>query len=173
MKLKELDRLLSLIFPGDILTGRREYILYEGGIAGNFLNLCWDSENLLCFSNQEAIETFKEALKLKSDFIDAYKSLGQAYRYSKSMFSCFYFPTACYLSITLALATRQITFHFVSLVFLLPLSRELGDFESAIESFQKALMLDQNHIQSLQLRGMMLYHHGSLQEAIGNFKVPM
>lgn len=31
---------------------------------------------------QEAIETFKEALKLKSDFIDAYKSLGQAYRYS-------------------------------------------------------------------------------------------
>lgn len=40
-----------------------------------------------------------------------------------------------------------------------------------MESFQKALMLDQNHIQSLQLRGMMLYHHGSLQEAIGNFKV--
>lgn len=30
--------------------------------------------------HQEAIETFKEALKLKSDFIDAYKSLGQAYR---------------------------------------------------------------------------------------------
>uniref|UniRef100_A0A668AAF4 Tetratricopeptide repeat domain 13 n=1 Tax=Myripristis murdjan TaxID=586833 RepID=A0A668AAF4_9TELE len=29
---------------------------------------------------QEAIDTFKEALKLKSDFIDAYKSLGQAYR---------------------------------------------------------------------------------------------
>lgn len=56
-------------------------------------------------------------------------------------------------------------------VSLLPLSRELGDFESAMESFQKALMLNQNHIQSLQLRGMMLYHHGSLQEAIGNFKV--
>uniref|UniRef100_A0A672N2D2 Uncharacterized protein n=1 Tax=Sinocyclocheilus grahami TaxID=75366 RepID=A0A672N2D2_SINGR len=37
-------------------------------------------------------------------------------------------------------------------------------------SFQKALLLDQNHIQSLQLRGMMLYHHGSLQEAIGSFK---
>lgn len=51
------------------------------------------------------------------------------------------------------------------------LFRELGDFESAMESFQKALLLDQNHIQSLQLRGMMLYHHGSLQEAIGNFKV--
>uniref|UniRef100_A0A665V0J2 Tetratricopeptide repeat domain 13 n=1 Tax=Echeneis naucrates TaxID=173247 RepID=A0A665V0J2_ECHNA len=49
-------------------------------------------------------------------------------------------------------------------------SQELGDFESAMESFQKALMLNQNHIQSLQLRGMMLYHHGSLQEAIGNFK---
>uniref|UniRef100_A0A8C7G141 Tetratricopeptide repeat domain 13 n=1 Tax=Oncorhynchus kisutch TaxID=8019 RepID=A0A8C7G141_ONCKI len=31
-------------------------------------------------SLQEAIETFKEALKFKSDFIDAYKSLGQAYR---------------------------------------------------------------------------------------------
>uniref|UniRef100_A0AAR2LLA4 Tetratricopeptide repeat domain 13 n=1 Tax=Pygocentrus nattereri TaxID=42514 RepID=A0AAR2LLA4_PYGNA len=29
---------------------------------------------------QEAIETFKEALKLKSDFIDAHKSLAQAYR---------------------------------------------------------------------------------------------
>lgn len=57
------------------------------------------------------------------------------------------------------------------LVSLFPLSRELGDFESAMESFQKALMLNQNHIQSLQLRGMMLYHHGSLQEAIGNFKV--
>lgn len=51
------------------------------------------------------------------------------------------------------------------------LFRELGDFENAMESFQKALLLDQNHIQSLQLRGMMLYHHGSLQEAIGNFKV--
>lgn len=62
-----------------------------------------------------------------------------------------------------------------ALVFVLPFwccGRELGDFESAMESFQKALMLDQNHIQSLQLRGMMLYHHGSLQEAIGNFKVP-
>lgn len=31
--------------------------------------------------HQEAIETFKETLKLKPDFIDAYKSLGQAYRY--------------------------------------------------------------------------------------------
>ena len=51
------------------------------------------------------------------------------------------------------------------------LCRELGDFEAAMESFQKALMLNQNHIQSLQLRGMMLYHHGSLREAIGNFKV--
>lgn len=40
-----------------------------------------------------------------------------------------------------------------------------------MECFQKALMLNQNHIQSLQLRGMMLYHHGSLQEAVGNFKV--
>ncbi|XP_069091131.1 tetratricopeptide repeat protein 13 isoform X1 [Pleurodeles waltl] len=29
---------------------------------------------------KEAIETFKEALKQKADFIDAYKSLGQAYR---------------------------------------------------------------------------------------------
>ncbi|KAK1170738.1 tetratricopeptide repeat protein 13 [Acipenser oxyrinchus oxyrinchus] len=29
---------------------------------------------------KEAIEIFKEALKLKTDFIDAYKSLGQAYR---------------------------------------------------------------------------------------------
>lgn len=31
-------------------------------------------------SLQEAIESFKEALKQKADFIDAYKSLGQAYR---------------------------------------------------------------------------------------------
>lgn len=51
--------------------------------------------------------------------------------------------------------------------------RELGDFEQAMESFQKALLLNQNHIQSLQLRGMMLYHHGSLQEAIGNFKASL
>lgn len=44
---------------------------------------CCDSMNRChVFSHQEAIETFKEALKLKSDFIDAYKSLGQAYRYS-------------------------------------------------------------------------------------------
>lgn len=42
------------------------------------LALC---EKVVVFLQQEAIETFKEALKLKSDFIDAYKSLGQAYRY--------------------------------------------------------------------------------------------
>ncbi|KAM9613199.1 tetratricopeptide repeat protein 13 isoform 3-T3 [Trichechus inunguis] len=77
---------------------------------------------------KEAIESFKEALKQKVDFIDAYKSLGQAYR-------------------------------------------ELGNFEAATESFQKALLLNQNHVQTLQLRGMMLYHHGSLQEALKNFKL--
>lgn len=49
--------------------------------------------------------------------------------------------------------------------------RELGNFEAATESFQKALLLNQNHVQTLQLRGMMLYHHGSLQEALKNFKV--
>uniref|UniRef100_A0A8C2QEI1 Tetratricopeptide repeat domain 13 n=1 Tax=Cricetulus griseus TaxID=10029 RepID=A0A8C2QEI1_CRIGR len=48
--------------------------------------------------------------------------------------------------------------------------RELGNFEAATESFQKALLLNQNHVQTLQLRGMMLYHHGSLQEALKNFK---
>lgn len=32
------------------------------------------------YYSQEAIEAFKEALKQKVDFIDAYKSLGQAYR---------------------------------------------------------------------------------------------
>ncbi|XP_048457328.1 tetratricopeptide repeat protein 13 [Rhincodon typus] len=76
---------------------------------------------------KEAIDTFKDAIKLKTDFTDAYRSLGQAYR-------------------------------------------ELGDFEAAMESFQKALILNQNHIQSLQLRGMMLYHHGSLQDALKDFK---
>lgn len=49
--------------------------------------------------------------------------------------------------------------------------RELGNFEAATESFQKALLLNQNHVQTLQLRGLMLYHHGSLQEALKNFKV--
>ncbi|XP_075604779.1 tetratricopeptide repeat protein 13 isoform X5 [Balearica regulorum gibbericeps] len=34
----------------------------------------------LYFISEEAIESFKEALKQKADFIDAYKSLGQAYR---------------------------------------------------------------------------------------------
>uniref|UniRef100_A0A8D1EUN7 Tetratricopeptide repeat domain 13 n=1 Tax=Sus scrofa TaxID=9823 RepID=A0A8D1EUN7_PIG len=48
--------------------------------------------------------------------------------------------------------------------------RELGNFEAATESFQKALLLNQNHVQTLQLRGVMLYHHGSLQEALKNFK---
>ncbi|XP_023556640.1 tetratricopeptide repeat protein 13 isoform X6 [Octodon degus] len=48
--------------------------------------------------------------------------------------------------------------------------RELGNFEAATESFQKALLLNQNHVQTLQLRGMMLYHHGSLPEALKNFK---
>ncbi|KAM5163778.1 LOW QUALITY PROTEIN: tetratricopeptide repeat protein 13 [Mantella aurantiaca] len=48
--------------------------------------------------------------------------------------------------------------------------RELGNFEAAMENFQKALMLNQNHVQTLQLRGIMLYHHGSLQEALANFK---
>ncbi|XP_043551346.1 tetratricopeptide repeat protein 13 isoform X1 [Chiloscyllium plagiosum] len=76
---------------------------------------------------KEAIDTFKDAIKLKTDFTDAYRSLGQAYR-------------------------------------------ELGDFEAAMESFQKALILNQNHIQSLQLRGMMLYHHGSVQDALTDFK---
>lgn len=49
--------------------------------------------------------------------------------------------------------------------------RELGNFEAATENFQKALLLNQNHVQTLQLRGMMLYHHGSLHEALNNFKV--
>lgn len=106
---------------------------------------------------QEAIETFKEALKLKSDFIDAYKSLGQAYRFSDFLLS--------FLKKNIHISRP------VSLFFLCCLRRELGDFDAAMESFQKALMLNQNHIQSLQLRGMMLYHHGSLQEAISNFKV--
>nr|KAF6400120.1 tetratricopeptide repeat domain 13 [Molossus molossus] len=48
--------------------------------------------------------------------------------------------------------------------------RELGNFEAATESFQKALLLNQNHVQTLQLRGTMLYHHGSLQEALKHFK---
>lgn len=48
---------------------------------------------LFVFPRQEAIETFKEALKLKSDFIDAYKSLGQAYRYSKSVVFTVYFTS--------------------------------------------------------------------------------
>lgn len=37
-------------------------------------------KKMLFLCTQEAIETFKEALKLKSDFIDAHKSLAQAYR---------------------------------------------------------------------------------------------
>lgn len=49
--------------------------------------------------------------------------------------------------------------------------RELGNFDAATESFQKALLLNQNHVQTLQLKGMMLYHHGSLDEALKNFKV--
>jgi hypothetical protein len=28
-------------------------------------------------------------------------------------------------------------------------------------------------VQTLQLRGLMLYHHGSLQEALKNFKVSL
>lgn len=49
--------------------------------------------------------------------------------------------------------------------------RELGNFAAATENFQKALLLNQNHVQTLQLKGMMLYHHGSLDEALKNFKV--
>jgi len=97
---------------------------------------------------------FKEALKLKPDFIDAYKSLGQAYRCG-------------FMILTVRLCKCSLGANYLCVC----VFRELGDFENAMESFQKALLLDQNHIQSLQLRGMMLYHHGSLQEAIGNFKV--
>lgn len=111
-----------------------------------------DCTQISFFCTQEAIEVFKEALKLKSDFIDAYKSLGQAYRWD---------TTDDHMMIMFMDGA-----HVCGCVF-----RELGDFENAMDSFQKALLLDQNHIQSLQLRGMMLYHHGSLQEAIGNFKV--
>lgn len=137
------------------------------------------------FSHQEAIETFKEALKLKSDFIDAYKSLGQAYRYSSPVVLFTWAELTVYISVDennmslLFMELRVLPLpcfgNKIPTVALLPSIvppfRELGDFESAMESFQKALMLNQNHIQSLQLRGMMLYHHGSLQEAIGNFKV--
>lgn len=49
--------------------------------------------------------------------------------------------------------------------------RELGNFEAAAESFQKVLLLDRNHVQALQLRGVLLYRHGSLREALGSFKV--
>lgn len=50
-------------------------------LVSSLMKGCW------VFCRQEAIETFKEALKLKSDFIDAYKSLGQAYRYSHICYS--------------------------------------------------------------------------------------
>lgn len=61
--------------------------------------------------------------------------------------------------------TVAFTFH------VLESPRELGNFDAATESFQKALLLNQNHVQTLQLKGMMLYHHGSLDEALKNFKV--
>ncbi|TRY81312.1 hypothetical protein DNTS_005240 [Danionella cerebrum] len=87
----------------------------------------------------EAIEVFKEALKLKPDFIDAYKSLGQAYSPVTNVSQC----------------TILLGLH--------------GFVPPPLEGFDCSY--NQNHIQSLQLRGMMLYHHGSLQEAVGNFKL--
>lgn len=67
------------------------------------------------FLYQEAIETFKEALKLKSDFIDAYKSLGQAYRYKHSA-ACFLTPcinAGCHFDIGYLAKYQQLLFLFL------------------------------------------------------------
>lgn len=64
-----------------------------------------------------------------------------------------------------------VTFYILPASYLMESLRELGNFDAATESFQKALLLNQNHVQTLQLKGMMLYHHGSLDEALKNFKV--
>lgn len=72
-------------------------------------------ERLLFFLYQEAIETFKEALKLKSDFIDAYKSLGQAYRYRHSA-ACFLAPclnAGCHFDIGYLAKYQQLLFLFL------------------------------------------------------------
>ena len=68
----------------------------------------------------------------------------------------------------------NILFHCWFLLYIyyfLAFIRELGNFEAAAENFQKALMLNQNHVQTIQLGGMLLYHHGNLDEALKNFKV--
>ncbi|TSL47534.1 Tetratricopeptide repeat protein 13 [Bagarius yarrelli] len=69
-------------------------------------------------------------------------------------------------------------------------AEKILDYVAAMDDFQQSLELKRNqpiamlykgltffhrgllknHLQSLQLRGMMLYHHGSLQDAISNFK---
>ncbi|XP_033125868.1 tetratricopeptide repeat protein 13-like [Anneissia japonica] len=48
--------------------------------------------------------------------------------------------------------------------------RELGDYDSALKQFNKALTIDPNHVQSLQLRGSLLYHGGKPAEALPDFK---
>lgn len=59
---------------------------------------------------QEAIETFKEALKLKADFIDAYKSLGQAYRYSVCLLSASHFTFYLFVGLFYPLDKQPLRF---------------------------------------------------------------
>ncbi|NXD12753.1 TTC13 protein, partial [Nothocercus nigrocapillus] len=71
--LSDLTRAIQLQ-PSARLYRHRGTLYFISEVSG-FGGLC-----LLCGLLFQAIESFKEALKQKADFVDAYKSLGQAYR---------------------------------------------------------------------------------------------
>ncbi|ESO90066.1 hypothetical protein LOTGIDRAFT_218109 [Lottia gigantea] len=76
---------------------------------------------------RNAIEVFKEVLKLKPDHIDACTSLAQAFR-------------------------------------------ELGNLKAANTRFNQSLMMNPEHILSIQLHGSMLYNSGQPVQALHDFQ---
>ncbi|XP_044532070.1 tetratricopeptide repeat protein 13 isoform X7 [Gracilinanus agilis] len=83
--LQEEPELVSAIYGRGIAYGKKglqdiknaELALFE---LSRVITLEPDRPEVFEQRAEEAIESFKEALKQKADFIDAYKSLGQAYR---------------------------------------------------------------------------------------------
>ncbi|XP_066548672.1 tetratricopeptide repeat protein 13 isoform X1 [Amia ocellicauda] len=106
---------------------------------------------------KEAIGTFKETLKLKSDFIDAYKSLGQAYRELGDF-------EAAMESFQKALMLNQNHIHTLQLRGMMLYHH--GGLQEAIQNFKRCLQLEPYNEVCQYMKGLSHVAMGQFYEGI-------